>query len=150
MLVNIRIATHAALLALVACTEPTPQYPASAPPEIARACALAEHKCTACHDRERFLVPRHPPERWEKIVHRMRLLPGSSIMPADAEIILRCLNYRSSATSLDSHPRLPERDERGDVYVMRHGEVQALHFAVAQPMHPAPNFGAFAMCNPLE
>ncbi|GEM_PF-2599094 len=149
-MVSIRLALHAAVLTLVACKEPSPLYPAGSPPEIVEACALTERKCTACHDRERYQVPRHPPERWEKIVHKMRLFPGSAITPADGEVILRCLNYRSSTTSLDTHPRRHDEDERARMYVTPRSEVQAMHFDLHKTVALSPQTSAFAMCNPLE
>jgi hypothetical protein len=149
-IVSIHIALHAAVLTLVACNEPSPLYPAGSPPEIVQACSLTELKCTACHDRERYQVARHSPERWEKIVHKMRLFPGSAITPADADVILRCLNYRSSATSLDMHPRRHEMDARAAMYVMPRSEVQALHFDLHNVLHVTPNTSSSSMRNPLE
>lgn len=125
----------AALIAIAACSEPAPQFPANAPPEILQACALTERKCTACHERERFVEARHSPEQWRDIVDRMRRFPASSISPADAETILRCLNYHSSGTSHRA------RDHDADVvaslpmYVPPCGEVQPLHFGLHNRLH---------------
>jgi hypothetical protein len=149
-MLSIRIAMHAALFTLIACKEPSPLYPAGSPPEIVQACALMEQKCTGCHDRERYLVQRHTPERWEKIVHKMRLFPASAITPEDAEIILRCLNYRSSATSFDTHPRRPDGDERAPMYVAPRGEVQALHFDLHNSLHVDTENDASMACNHLK
>ncbi len=149
-MVSSRIAMHAAVVTLVACKEPSPLYPPNAPPEIVQACALMELKCTACHDRERYQTPRHPPERWEKIVHKMRMFPASAITPVDAEMILRCLNYRSSTTWLDTLPPRGDMAERAAMYVMPRGEVQPLHFDLHNRLHVDGKDGVFAMCNPLE
>ncbi len=132
------LAVASTFAALVACRDPSPTYPAAgAPAEIVAACALTEHKCTGCHDRERYQMRVHTPDRWAQIVHKMRLLPASSITPNDAEIILRCLNYHSSTTSMD-------------MYVTPRGEVQALHFDLHNVLHETPKSVGLAMCNPLE
>ena len=121
----------AALSALAACPEPSPQFPAGGSPEIAQACALTERKCTACHERERFTTRRHTPEQWKDIVDKMRLFPGSSISPGEATTILTCLNQRSSTTSLDTHLPLATPVatvlEAEPVYVALRGEVQPMH-----------------------
>ena len=91
--------TFLALIALAACTEPPPLYPATAPPEIAEACSLTVRKCTACHDRDRIVYARHSPDEWRNIVEKMRRLPGSSITAAEGDIILRCLIYRTQSTT---------------------------------------------------
>lgn len=147
---SIRFALHVAVLALVACKEPSPLYPPESPPEIVQACSLMEQKCTACHDRERYLMRRYTPERWEKIVHKMRLFPASAITPEDAEVILRCLNYRTSEMSLDTHPRRRDVDEVAHVYVMPRGEVQALHFGLHNLLHVSNESEPLAICNQLE
>ena len=126
----------AVVLALAACTEPSPQYPANMPPDIAQACAMTERKCTACHDRERFSEPRHSAAQWRDIVDKMRRIPGSSISPADADTVLRCLNYRSSTTSQDTWaPLASDVVAQGPRYVPLCGEVQALHSELHKPMH---------------
>ncbi len=140
----------AALLALVACKEPSPLYPAGSPPEIVQACSLMDKKCTGCHDRERYMMRSHTPERWEKIVHKMRLFPGSAITPEDAVVILQCLNYRSTPTSFDTYPHRRDVEEGAPTYVMQSGEVQALHFDLHNVLHVDPKIGAVTSCNQLE
>ena len=69
--------------------------PAGAPPEIRKACALAELRCSSCHTLERITnaVHRTAPE-WAWQVNRMRLMPASGISLADADEIVKCLVYR--------------------------------------------------------
>ena len=152
-MLSTRIAMYAALFTLIACKEPSPLYPAGSPPEIVQACSLMEQKCTGCHDRDRYMMANHPPERWEKIVHKMRLFPASAITPEDADVILRCLNYRSSAssaTSFDTHPRRRDMDQTAHVYVMPRGEVQPLHFGLHNSLHLEHTVSSSAICNQLE
>jgi len=89
-----------ALVAVVACQEVQPLYPASAPADIREACALTERKCTACHDRDRIVDARHTTTEWSTTVERMRRFPGSAITPPDSEVILRCLNYNVESSVL--------------------------------------------------
>lgn len=124
----------AAILAFAACTESAPQFPANMPPDIMEACALTERKCTACHDRDRFAEPRHSSSQWRDIVDKMRRIPGSAISPADAEIVLRCLNYRSSSTTSQGMSA-PEVVSWAQEYVPPCGEVQALHFDLHNALH---------------
>jgi predicted small lipoprotein YifL len=86
----------ATIVALAACTERTPLYPPNAPAAIVTACKFTERKCTACHERDRWLDRRYTPEQWNDTVTEMRLLPGSNISPQDATTVLECLHYRSS------------------------------------------------------
>jgi hypothetical protein len=69
--------------------------PAGAPPQIQRACALAEVRCSSCHTLERITnaVHRTVPE-WQWQVRRMRLMPASGISQADADEIVTCLIWR--------------------------------------------------------
>ena len=92
---------YLALLAMISCQEPPPLYPATAPAEIREACAVANRKCTACHDRDRIVYARHNQAEWRTTVERMRRFPGSGISPDEVEIILRCLNYSAESASLD-------------------------------------------------
>jgi hypothetical protein len=100
------------LLAILSCQEPPPLYPASAPPEIVEACAVANRKCTACHDRDRIVYARHNQAEWRTTVERMRRFPGSAISPDEIEIILRCLNY-SAESAFVAPPSLDLRAEAG-------------------------------------
>ena len=68
--------------------------PASAPPAIREACALAEQKCTRCHTLGRVLSFRT--NDWGQVVARMRRQTASTITDADEPVILTCLEYRSS------------------------------------------------------
>lgn len=94
-LVVARSVVVACLVVVGACSAPGAAHPANRPPEIEKACAVAERKCTACHDRERWAEASHTPEEWRDVVDEMRLLPGSGITIADSEDVLRCLGYRS-------------------------------------------------------
>ena len=90
-----RVAVRSAVLVLLwACQEPTPLYPPSAPLEIREACALTQRKCTQCHDRDRIIEAQFGVVEWRNTVERMRQIPGSSIAPANAEVIVHCLTYR--------------------------------------------------------
>lgn len=146
-MLSIRFAMYAALLTLVACKEPSPLYPPGSPPEIVQACSLMEQKCTGCHDRDRYMMASYPPERWAKIVEKMRLFPASAITPADGDIILRCLNYRSSAASSFTPRKV---NEGAPVYVMHGGEVQPLHFDLHNSLHLDGGNSAFTECNQSE
>lgn len=95
-----RLLLLGALVAISACQETPPLIPASAPDEIREACALAQRKCTACHDRDRIVYARHNQTEWRTTVERMRKFPGSGISPADIEIVLRCLNYSAEASAM--------------------------------------------------
>ncbi|MEO8704710.1 MAG: hypothetical protein ABI867_31935 [Kofleriaceae bacterium] len=95
-----------ALVAVVACQETPPLFPATAPENIREACALAERKCTACHERDRIVDARHTVTEWRTTVERMRRFPGSGITPADTEVILRCVSYNSDAAVLAPVPLL--------------------------------------------
>jgi hypothetical protein len=93
-----RVSLVAAML--VACKEPPPLYPANAPADIVEACALAQRKCTACHDRDRIVHARMNAEEWRDTVDKMRRLPGSTISPVEGEVILRCLLYRMNTPAM--------------------------------------------------
>ena len=135
------MSSHAWLivLALAACGGPSPVYPAGSPPDIVQACSLTQRKCTACHERERWMDQRHTPEEWRDVVEEMRLLAGSGITPRDAEEVVRCLNYRSAtpAASVSRRftPAVADVGEQAPTYVAPRGEVQALHFALHNPLH---------------
>lgn len=89
---------------MVACQETPPLYPASAPADIREACALAERKCTACHERDRIVYARHTLAEWRTTVDRMRRFPGSQITPADAQVILRCVSYNADSAAVAPSP----------------------------------------------
>jgi hypothetical protein len=92
------------LLLLRSCWYPLPPPtlladPASAPPEIRRACDMTARRCTRCHTIDRILVAQvTSPAHWEAYVRRMRRMPTSDIGEADAAEIVRCLVYRSFRT----------------------------------------------------
>ena len=76
--------------------------PAGAPPEVQRACALAEIRCSSCHTLERITNAVHrTASEWQWQVRRMRLMPASGISQADADEIVQCLIWR------DPDPRNP-------------------------------------------
>ena len=73
-------------------------FPAS-PPEIRSACDLTQKKCTRCHTIDRVrLVHVSSPAQWGAYVARMRRQAGSGISPADGDVILRCLVYRTGGS----------------------------------------------------
>lgn len=84
------------LIALAACQEPTPLYPPNAPDDIRAACALAERRCSECHDRDRIVGAHKTREEWASTVEHMREMPGSTIAPDETDVILRCLYYRNN------------------------------------------------------
>lgn len=94
-----RFVLACAWVAVVSCQDAIPLYPPTAPPEIREACALAERKCTACHDRDRLLYTRQSAPAWRATIERMRLIPGSAISPLDGEIILRCMSFSAEAAT---------------------------------------------------
>ena len=68
------------------------------PTDVAQACALATTKCARCHPIDRVVVSRGiGMGRWQMYVNQMRLKPSSSISPADADVILRCLRFVEDA-----------------------------------------------------
>jgi hypothetical protein len=70
----------------------------NAPPEIQQACALASTKCARCHPIDRVVMSRGiGAGRWQMYVDQMRLKPSSSISPADAAVIFRCLRFVDEA-----------------------------------------------------
>ena len=87
-------------LAIAACQPTPPLSSPSAPPEIRDACALAERRCTQCHDRNRIVDAHFSRDEWVSTVERMRQMPGSTIAPYETDTILRCL------TQLDAQPRV--------------------------------------------
>lgn len=101
---NMRSLVHRTVIAtllasVVACQDVPPLYPPNAPPDIHEACAVAERKCTACHERDRIVYASHTPFEWHNTVERMRQYPGSAITRADGEVILRCLSYNADQGS---------------------------------------------------
>jgi hypothetical protein len=79
----------------VAC-QATPQLSSpTAPADVRAACALAEQRCTACHERDRLIYADKTPDEWRVTVDRMRRMAGSSIAPSETDTILQCLVYRS-------------------------------------------------------
>ena len=94
------------VLVLVGCSEPPPLYPPSAPPEIVAACAVAERRCSECHDRDRIINAHKNREEWESTIDRMRQMAGSTIRPDEADVILRCVLYRN-----DMSEREPRRTD---------------------------------------
>ncbi|HEY1556509.1 MAG TPA: hypothetical protein VGF94_16855 [Kofleriaceae bacterium] len=82
-------------LALTAC-QPAPSLSSpSAPPDVRSACALAERRCTQCHDRGRILDAHFSRDEWASTIERMRQMPGSTIAPYETDTILHCLLSRS-------------------------------------------------------
>jgi hypothetical protein len=86
------------LLALIACRrDRTELVPASAlphtPPAIRSACALAEQRCSRCHDLERIQIAHPDLVDWPIYVDRMRRMPGSGITVDEASVIVRCLTW---------------------------------------------------------
>lgn len=84
-------------LALVACGVPSPSPGSSgADPDYLRdACRLTNDRCTRCHPLDRVLQARLGAPQWRDYVHRMRLMPGSGIRPAEEAVLVDCLAYRS-------------------------------------------------------
>jgi hypothetical protein len=87
-----------AFVTVVSCQETSPLFPTNAPIHIQEACALAEQKCTACHERDRIVDARHNATEWRTTVDRMRRFPGSAISAADSESIVRCLSYSADSS----------------------------------------------------
>ncbi len=66
------------------------------PPEVRASCNLAAHRCSRCHPLERLALARvSSPAHWQMYVERMRVQPGSGISPEEAQVIIRCLVFRS-------------------------------------------------------
>lgn len=81
---------------------------AQTPPAIRAACALAEQRCSRCHDLERIQLAHPALVDWPVYVDRMRHLPGSGITGDEASIIVRCLTWVESMkheSELYSHGR---------------------------------------------
>lgn len=74
------------------------------PPGIREACALAETKCSRCHDLERIRVSRFSRNEWSWYVDRMRRQPDSGITERDGATILNCLTYASRQPGAESEP----------------------------------------------
>lgn len=100
-----RGAVAATFAALAACAFPAAPPPAlqardDAPAGVRGACELTERKCTRCHTADRILVaPINHPAQWTATVEQMRHLPDSGISPFDADVIARCLVFRSFGPS---------------------------------------------------
>lgn len=63
---------------------------------LARACQLAEKRCSRCHPLDRVLEARvSDPADWEAYVSRMRRTPGSGIRFGEEPILVRCLVHHS-------------------------------------------------------
>ncbi len=60
---------------------------------------LTERRCTACHDRDRILEAHLSPSEWPALVERMRQMPGSTIAPAETDLIVFCLRHRTDPSS---------------------------------------------------
>lgn len=84
-------------LALAACNVPVSSTGTSGsnPAYLRDACRLANDRCTRCHPLDRVLQARLAASQWRDYVHRMRLMPGSGIQPAEEPAIVDCLAYRS-------------------------------------------------------
>ncbi len=85
-------------------TEPNPliesPHGERMPAEVTSACELANQRCSHCHPIDRVLRAHIvEPEGWQRYVHRMRLMPGSAIPPAEEPIITRCLVFRTSGSA---------------------------------------------------
>jgi hypothetical protein len=64
--------------------------------ELARACRLAEKRCSRCHPLDRVLDARvSDPADWEAYVRRMRQTPGSGIRAGEEPTLVRCLVHHS-------------------------------------------------------
>lgn len=63
---------------------------------LARACRLAEQRCSRCHPLDRVLDA-HVADAvdWENYVSRMRRTPGSGIREDEEEVLVRCLVHHS-------------------------------------------------------
>jgi hypothetical protein len=63
---------------------------------LARACRLAEQRCSRCHPLDRVLTAHvADPVDWENYVSRMRRTPGSGIREDEEEPLVRCLVHHS-------------------------------------------------------
>jgi hypothetical protein len=109
LLIGLAIAAPVAaslLLGTAACNQPTltlvPNR-AQTPPGIRDACAVAEHKCTKCHDLERIKVSKFTKPQWHMYIDRMRRQPNSGITEGDGVVILKCLVYISKKLPGDAN-----------------------------------------------
>ena len=66
---------------------------ARTPPSIRSACALAEARCSRCHDLERIQLAHPALVDWPVYVERMRRMPGSGITVDEASTIVSCLTW---------------------------------------------------------
>ena len=66
---------------------------------ISEACQLVSRRCSRCHPLDRVLQARVAAPQWPDYVHRMRLMPGSGIPPAEEQILIQCLSFRSASDS---------------------------------------------------
>jgi hypothetical protein len=78
--------------------------------QVQEGCHIARRKCTRCHTMDQLLSTKvSSPEAWRLYVHRMRLMPGADIYPAEEPKIVQCLVYRSfGSQGLDSLEKGPE------------------------------------------
>jgi hypothetical protein len=57
---------------------------------------LTAQRCSRCHPIERILNARvESREHWQRVVNRMRLMPGSRIAEEEEHAIVECLVYRT-------------------------------------------------------
>lgn len=90
-----------ALFVLVACVgkaAPSTRIDRSTE-SVQAACQLVSRRCSRCHSLDRVLQAHVDAPQWPDYVHRMRLMPGSGIPPAEEEILVHCLVYRSPTDS---------------------------------------------------
>lgn len=85
-------------VAVPGCASPpgklTLEVDSHAPPDIASACRLADHRCSRCHPIERIFNGRVASfEQWQAVVHRMRLQQGSAISVEEEPVLVRCIAY---------------------------------------------------------
>ena len=66
---------------------------------VTEACQLVSRRCSRCHPLDRVLQAHVSVPQWPEYVHRMRLMPGSGIPPAEEQILIQCLSYRSASDS---------------------------------------------------
>jgi hypothetical protein len=66
----------------------------TAPPEVQKACDLANTRCAHCHPIDRLLVARGVGvRRWQMFIEEMRLKPSSGISVEDASVIFTCMKF---------------------------------------------------------
>lgn len=87
------------LVVLVACAKgATPAFSSDgSTAAVSEACQLVNRRCSRCHPLDRVLQAHVAAPRWPDYVHRMRLMPGSGIPPAEEQILIQCLSFRSAS-----------------------------------------------------